>query len=183
MLQVVGVVLTSVLLDRGVVIVVGALVLVTFFNREAVNLTAVVVVVNVIGVVRLVLKLSGSRLNIASLVVLFLIVILNVLEDLVEGRVLVAGVAHDEIVLLVLHVLLVCVVIVILARVMSHSAMMQRWVEQREALMHEMRCRELFHVDRVVDQHGSVAINESLQDAIIIGEETNSRINDGIYGG
>ena len=43
--------------------------------------------------------------------------------------------------------------------------------------MHEVRRRQLFHVDRVVDEHGCIPVNEGLEDSIIVWKETHIGIN------
>ena len=41
------------------------------------------------------------------------------------------------------------------------------WVQNRQALVHEVRGGKLFHIDRIMDQHGGVAINERSQNVIL----------------
>ena len=45
-------------------------------------------------------------------------------------------------------------------------------IEHRKALVHKLWRRHLFHVDRVVDEHRRVAIDESLQDTFLVRDKS-----------
>ena len=60
--------------------------------------------------------------------------------------------------------------------VVSKSTL-DKWMEHREFLMHELGCWKFFHKDWVMDEHCCVAFDKGFEDTIFIWEKSNICVN------
>jgi hypothetical protein len=172
----------------------GLLSVTTMHNVLAMRLFDMVIFINVIGVFGLASELTGRRVAfrlteevVKSVVTREALVLRLVTMDalLIVVRIITPIFALP----LVLRLGLVATVFALplLLGLVGTILMVFSWVklevsrdhrvEHGKLLVHEMRCGHLLHKDRFVDEHRGVAIDERLEDAVVVGEEGDFSVN------